>query len=655
MSEKMKEDIGSYFWRNGEQIAVEREAEYITINVKDKAELDRVRALPGVAEAKLVQNRLYKVLVEKNQRDAVMEHIRAEDMGGICHHAYRPAGATNTRYYITDQIVAKFESDTSRESIEKILAKVGVRLLKEYPGSNNTFLLQVTRDAGKNPLKVANMLSEMDEVAYAEPNLVNRFQSSYIPVDTHFGEQWHLQSWSAPELVANADVSAPDAWDITRGKRDVVIAVIDDGFDLSHPDFIGSGKVIHPKDYVDGDANPFPESSEGDYHGTPCAGVALAEENGEGVVGVAPGCSFMPIRFPLTADDNFLWEIFDYVGKYADVISCSWGPPPVYAPLSRLLSEKFRDLAANGGQRKKGCVILFAAGNYNAPLNDPDNTSFQWRHPSYGHVETTEPILNGNAAHPDVVTVAASTSLNSKAVYSNWGKEVAISAPSNNFHPLDPQAWVPGRGIWTTDNEMYGSGFTGGSRYTGSFGGTSSATPLAAGVAALIVSTNPTLTANEVKQILQVTADKIVDDNNDSILGHNKGSYDSDGHSEWFGYGKTNAARAVERARELLGVSELKLDARTSEQLASTDDEHLFKVKVGANLGVTLKGPDGEDFDLYVKYGSPPTTEDYDAIGYSNSANEKVVMHSAQPGDYYIMVRSYHGSGDFDLKVETED
>ena len=159
----------------------------------------------------------------------------------------------------------------------------------------------------------------------------------------------------------------------------------------------------------------------------------------------------------------------------------------------------------NGGPRKKGCVILFAAGNYNAPLNDPDNAGFQWRHPTYGLVETTGSILNGNAAHPDVMAVAASTSMNRKAVYSNWGKEIALSTPSNNFHPLDRQARVPGRGIWTTDNELYGRGFTAGSRYTGSFGGTSSATPLAAGVAALIIGEGIT-DPHAVEQILKDTA-----------------------------------------------------------------------------------------------------------------------------------------------------
>ena len=659
MTKQMTDNEGNYRWRNGEKIEIEKESGYITAIVNNSAELDRLRALKGVADAKQVQNRIFKLEIRDEMRDVVMEQIRSADESGICHHAYRPSNSTNTRYYLTDQIVVKFELGIGRERIEQLLAEAGVRILREYPGPNSTFLLQVTRDAGKNPVKVANGLAELSEVSYAEPNLVNRFRSSYIPADTHFSDQWHLRSWDAPELVAGADVSAPDAWDITRGSRNVVIAVIDDGFDLSHPDFTGPDKVVHAKDYVDGDSNPFPESSENDYHGTPCAGVALAEENGEGVVGIAPGCGFMPIRFPLSADDNLLWEIFDFAGKYADVISCSWGPPPVYAPLSRLLADKFTDLAANGGPRKKGCVILFAAGNYNAPLNDPGNTGFRWRHPAYGMQNTTGRILNGNAAHSEVMAVAASTSMNSKAIYSNWGREIAFCTPSNNFHPLDPQQRVPGRGIWTTDNEMYGQGFTGGSRYTGRFGGTSSATPLAAGVASLVISANPTLTASEVRQILQETADKIVDDHADSILGHQKGTYDTNAHSEWFGYGKLNAARAVERAQELLnrnsGAKELRLDAVTGGQLAGAGDEKLFRMRVGENLGVTLQGPEGEDFDLYVKYGSPPTTEDYDTVGYSSSANEKVVIRPAQPGDYYVMVRSYRGSGDFELRLETEE
>ncbi|WP_093471051.1 S8 family serine peptidase [Paenibacillus popilliae] len=127
---------------------------------------------------------------------------------------------------------------------------------------------------------------------------------------------------------------------------------------------------------------------------------------------------------------------------------------------------------------------------------------------------------------------------------------MSVCAPSNNFNPMDPKKFAPGLGIWTTDNES--GGFTLGSRYTGDFGGTSSATPLVAGVAALMLSANPDLRAAEVKTILQLTADKIQDTLPDHN-GNNRGTYDQKGHSEWFGYGKVNAAKAVKEAKRRPG------------------------------------------------------------------------------------------------------
>jgi subtilisin family serine protease len=253
----------------------------------------------------------------------------------------------------------------------------------------------------------------------------------------------------------------------------------------------------------------------------------------------------MPVYFPLSADDDFLIEIFEEVGRRADVISCSWGPPPVNSRLSTAVYNKLRQVAMTGGPRKKGCVICFAAANFNASINDPVNANgFTWKDYD-GNIRVTRgPILNGSATHPNVIAVAASTSLNKHAAYSNWGDEISVCAPSNNFHPLDNDIFVPGRGIWTTDNEAFGGGFTAHSRYTGQFGGTSSATPLTAGVAALVLSANPDVSASEVKNILQKTADKIIDNDPDIIPGHRHGTY-TDGRSKWFGFGKVNAERAV--------------------------------------------------------------------------------------------------------------
>lgn len=536
--------------RGGKAIAIEREPDFFTTIIPDKKLLPDLERMPDVQQVKHVLDNVYKVRSVTGERDEVMNKMRRQlPKGAVVHHAYNPTGDPITRYYITDRIIVRFKSGTAAAEAEELFAKHNLDILKFYPSADKpTYLVLVTDGTGMNPLKCSVELQEDPRVEFAEPNLINRFEQAYLPTDNLFERQWHLRSWSGLDVVAGADVDAPNAWEISRGTRSVTVAVIDDGFELTHPDLSGPGKIPFQIDFVDSDNNPLPTQASGDYHGTPCAGVAIGEENGQGIVGIAPGCSFLPVRFPLAADDNLLWEIFEYAGQRADVLSCSWGPVPVYAPLNQFNYDQFTRLARSGSPTGKGCVILFAAGNYNAPIQDLNNNFFRWRDPSRGIVIQRGAILNGHAAHPDIITVAASTSLNKKAWYSNWGKEISICTPSNNFHPIDPTVQAPGRGIWTTDNEEFGFDFARGSRYTGDFGGTSSATPLAAGVAALIRSVNPELTALEVKETLETTADKITDNEADPVLGNQKGNYDSNGHSEWFGFGKVNAARALTMA-----------------------------------------------------------------------------------------------------------
>ena len=537
--------------RGGRRIRIQKEASYFTAILPDKKLIGDIYQSGQIHEIKQVFNNVYKIKTHQGQSDEVMDQLRT-DFKTLCvfHHAYSPIKDPATRYYITDLIIIQFSPETRTKSIEKVMRDCGLQYMRNYPSLPDRHLFRVTSSAGKNPVKVCVDLHTHPKVVNAEPNLINRFDPASLPKDDLFKNQWHLHSSKGIYLVDGASVEAPAAWDITKGSRDIVVAVIDDGFDLTHPDLKGDGnKIVSPKDFVDGDLHPFPTVSNNDYHGTPCAGVAIGEENGSGIVGIAPGCSFMPVRFDLSADDNMLYEIFDFVGQRADVISCSWGPVPVYAPLSSLLYDQFSALAKSGGPRKKGVVIVFAAGNFNAPIKDLKNEGgFEWRHPSRGILKSSQAIFNGNAGHPSVIAVSASTSQNRKSAYSNWGKEISVCAPSDNWHPIDPQAYVPGRGIWTTDNETFGIGFSNNSRYTGHFGGTSSATPLVAGVAALMLSANSNLTAKEVKTVLQKTTDKIEDKNPDIILKHKKGSYNSKGHSEWFGAGKINAAKAVKMA-----------------------------------------------------------------------------------------------------------
>ncbi|MGH7462357.1 MAG: S8 family serine peptidase, partial [Longimicrobiales bacterium] len=250
-----------------------------------------MRAAPGVREIKPVTNEVFKVETTATERDAAMDALRSDAFRAIAHHAYRPTDSEGTVYYLTDRIIVTFAPTATGAQVDTLLQKYGLRLLKEYEGLPHTYLLQVTSDVGENPIKVANRLAEEKIVKSAEPNMVNRFMPAFTPSDALYPRQWHLHAVNGPQLVAEASVHAQEAWDVTRGERSIVVAVIDDGFDLSHPDFNVPGKVVSPKDYVDGDAHPFPESSQGDYHGTPCAGVAVAESNGRGVVGIAHGCA----------------------------------------------------------------------------------------------------------------------------------------------------------------------------------------------------------------------------------------------------------------------------------------------------------------------------------------------------------------------------
>jgi subtilisin family serine protease len=539
--------------RGGQTIDVQKEENWFTAVLPKSYVAEEIYRLDPVLEMKNVFQNVYKVKAYGRDGEDLMQKIRTTySAESIVHHAYNPVGDELTRYYLTDKIVVTFLPQTSIIKIEKIMQMHGLEYVRGYAQMPDTHLFVVTKSANKNPLKVANDLMEQKAILLAEPNLINRFQSFYEPTDNLFDRQWHLKSEKGIEIAANASVEAHLAWDITKGDRNIIVAVLDDGFDLTHPDFQGEGKIVFAKDFVDGDTLPFPQYSHGNFHGTPVAGVAIGEENGQGIVGVAPDCAFMPVRFDLRADDNLLWEMFNYVGKNAHVISNSWGPVPVYAPLSTLMSQKITQLAENGGPDGRGCVVLFAAGNFNAPIYKSGKANFEWLHPSRGIVKTKGSILNGHAAHPDVLTIAASTSQNQKAVYSGWGKEVDFCAPSDNFHPLYPQERVPGRKIWTADNHEYGDSYSANSRYTGKFGGTSSSTPLAAGIAALIWSVNPKLSAKEVTAILKKSTDKIEDSSKDIILKHNKGYYNSRGHSEWFGYGKLNAYKAVLEAKKTL-------------------------------------------------------------------------------------------------------
>jgi len=554
---------GVILQRGGEELRLEKVKDRLTICLKS------VDALPALADQwqpqqtqtiTPQQSYTYKAIVEWQiqaaRLDDALAALRSAEGVVYASHVYQLEASPGTYVYLANELTVQFVQGVAIAQIESIAATVGIirtHALDPLNQNSNTYCFKVGPAARQNPLKIANELARLPQVLLAEPNIIMAIAPLYRPTDTRYPEQWHLYHRGGPNLAPSSHVSAEKAWDITRGSRSITIAITDDGFDLAHLDLQGPGKIVAPRDLKNKDDLPTPSQNEN--HGTAVAGVALAEETGQGVVGIAPGCSLMPIQTTGYLDDRSIEQLFDWaIDRGADVISCSWSPASIYFPLSRRISSAINK-AATKGRGGKGCVVVFSAGNANRPVEGKVEESGWPQNLLRGMTNW----LSGFAIHPDVITVSACTSLNRKAAYSNWGRHISVTAPSNNAPPsmalsagtfdTGPpiRTALPGRVVLTSDRTG-SAGYTV-DDYTG-FGGTSSACPLVAGVVGLMLSVNPDLSARDIKQILQSTTDKIIDKTPDPQLGQSYGSYDRNGHSYWFGYGKVNAHQAVKAAKE---------------------------------------------------------------------------------------------------------
>ncbi len=467
--------------------------------------------------------------IDPSARDDVMEELRTHSPDvAWCSHVFHTPVDPESMFFPMDSIYVELQPSSSEAEVNRLLDQYGLELIPDPDGNPNCCVLRLTSESTENPLKIANALLKSHAVVLAEPDLVVKSNLAiYRPIDNLFPLQWHLENQGGAGLTIGADVSATAAWDITRGSRNITVAVIDDGCDIGHPDFASNGKVRFPRDFGQGDADPSPVGFS-DNHGTACAGVAVADENGSGVVGIAPGCGLMPIRWSGSVSDADIRDQFDHPRlNGADIISCSWGVASNFFTLSTSMKRSISK-AATEGRNGKGCVIVFAAGNDNHDIDAPPNTR------------------NGFAIHPDVIAVAASNSRDQKSHYSNFGDAIWVCAPSSG---------AGGLGIVTTDRRG-SSGYQSGDHTTVErFGGTSSATPLVAGICALMLSVNPELTAKEVKEILKDSAEKIDPQG---------GNYDNNGHSRLYGFGRVDAQRAVKAARDRRttgGVTEVRFES----------------------------------------------------------------------------------------------
>ncbi|MDH5296499.1 MAG: S8 family serine peptidase [Nitrospirota bacterium] len=483
----------------------------------------------------------------------------------------------------TENLFIKFDDDLAESTCRKILKSSGLGIKRVLNYARNTFFVEAPEGTGQEVFAMAENLFRQKDVELCHPELVRK-----MGWRTAFPQQWHLKKTTIDGTVYDAHANVEAAWALSEGEN-ITIAVIDDGVDLDHEEFVGSGKLIAPHDVTRANNDPRPGSR--DNHGTACAGVATG--NGfHGASGVAPKARLMAIRYasPLGSQaeaDAFIWA----AQHGADVISCSWGPEDGawWDPRDPLhntvvpLPDSTRlaiDWAITNGRNGKGCVITWAAGNGNESVDH-----------------------DGYASYEKVIAVAACHAREKKSAYSDFGKAIWCTFPSND-------TVLPIPGIWTTDRSgsagynpgQVSRGDTAGN-YVNDFGGTSSACPGVAGVAALVLARNPALRWDEVKDLLKRSCDQI---------DPTAGKYDTNGHSTLYGYGRVNAKRAVELAAPaapipttvhtsaaIIPIRDLKT-SRLSVQVAETTP--LTSVKIGVDIEHTYIG------DLIIKVVPPTST-----------------------------------------------
>lgn len=544
---------------------------------------------------------------ETDKLEDTMDELRKAPGSDVITHIYTLDDTPGGEVIPTGTMTIQFKPEVESIKRENILEEFGLVIVEELDFLPHGYTVKLTSSSQENPLKIAAKLQKRKEIETAEPDISFKVSRKYVPSDTLYKRQWHLKNrGDGIGLKAGADVRAEGAWDISRGSRDITVCVIDDGFDLEHPDFQAPDKIVAPRDFGQDDSDPSPVM-EDDNHGTACAGLAIAEENGTNVVGLAPMCSFMPVRYSTRLSDESIMKMFQYaIDHHADVISCSWSAEPWNFPLSAKMTGIIHKAATQGRRNGKGCVILFAAGNENRPLDGEKRGKISHQ---------------GFALHSDVIAVAACTSLYRHARYSNSGEEIAICAPSGD---------VPGRTITTTDRRGT-KGYSSGD-YTHYFSGTSASTPIAAGLAALILSVNPDLTSKEVKDIMMETAYKIKEK-------ESKCQY-VDGHSPCFGHGCIDAHKAVAYAANKDKLPEvLYMEHRINESIpdmGELDDSIIFP------LDVTIK-------DMEVNLDIKHTRRgDLQVILVSPQGNE-IMLHDRSGGGKENLIRSIRSSDEPEL------
>lgn len=536
---------GRFVMRSGRKIAVTRSNTKFGVvfhNVRDVPTVSaRMRTLAGgkVKDFEGHRNSRVKVMEVPETTAARRKLIEQDPSVESVQRMYRFATAKDWSMG-TSTVLVRAKPDLAGDKLDALWKDYGVALIGPQGGFPNTFLVKPARD--DDEVVVAERLSDDPRTIWAQANFRNPIHTLQLtPDDEFYPLQWHLNNTSQG-TGTGADINAPEAWEISNG-QEVLLGMFDDSCDVGHPDlaagYIGIGHDPTVPSNSAGYTDPSPKQPH-DNHGTRVMGLAAARANSIGVRGVAYQSRFTASRgLNSNISDAQLATVYTFaLQQGVDVHINSWGfdagipnPAIVEDNIQRAYEDGRAkvDLDDDGELDPLGMVIVFASGN-----SDLQN----------------EPGLEISTL-PWVISVGASQFRDARASYSNYGDTLNFLAPSGDDNEPglvttdnrdttdigDPGANVGGVDIEYSDSptDLDEAG-----NYTAYFGGTSGACPIAAGVAALVLSANPLLTADDVRIIMEHTANPI----NSAVA-----EYDpTTSRSLKYGYGRLDALAAVQAA-----------------------------------------------------------------------------------------------------------
>lgn len=503
--------------------------------------------------------------------------------------------------YVDGAVCLKIREGADRQAVSALLRSLRGELLQDFDRLRWGL---VSFPEGTNVFAAIDGLLQSPLLENAEPEMVGHI--FFDPNDPYYAGtspatyeyQWYLYNHGQhpPGGTSGADINIRRAWDVTRGSSSVKIAVLDSGipldsvtYQLSHPDLKNKTRIKLGSDFIFsdplGDNNPTVRDTVG--HGTHVTGILAAEtDNNTGIAGIAGNCSVRIIQVVnnqrLTSWTAFKNGVYEAVDQGAKIINFSAGFNS---------SSSLGDTAVVYA-RDHGVLLVAAAG---------------------GRLDPCEPIVwpaRYSTTYNNVIAVGATDKNDVQAPYSPCGPALSVVAPGGAYNPPDTipvpdhYSQVDTGATWSTVPNY--TNLSGETSYSYN-AGTSMATPMVSGIAALILSINASLTPSQVRDIIQTTTD-------------DKGLA---GFDTVYGWGRVNAFRAVSKANGTPSApSNLQMGTK---KINSTT--YCPKLTWTANAETDLMV-----YRIYRRFsGDPPSFTKIDSVSYQTTT---YIDYSVQTGTY---------------------